>query len=67
MNYKNFLEKLYFGHLDTEVFRSLSDLKIDNHVQELLERFQKISQKFPFTVNCSAQPKPGAPSTTPFR
>ncbi|MGD8947588.1 MAG: hypothetical protein PVG44_17330 [Desulfobacterales bacterium] len=21
MNYKNFLEKLYFGHLDTEVFR----------------------------------------------
>ena len=47
MNYKNFLEKLYFGHLDAEVFRSLSDPKIEDQVQKLLERFHEISQKFP--------------------
>ena len=45
MKFKNFLENLYLGHLDTEVFRSLSDLKTDDQTIELIERFQDISHK----------------------
>jgi len=47
MKFKNFLENLYLGHLDTEVFRSLSDSKAEDQTLALIERFRDISQKFP--------------------
>ena len=47
MKYKNFLENLYFGYLDTEVFRSLSDSETEGDVLELIKRFHEISQRFP--------------------
>ena len=47
MKFRNFLENLYLGRLDTEVFRSLSDSKTDDQTIELIERFHDISQKFP--------------------
>jgi hypothetical protein len=47
MKYKNFLENLYFGYLDTEVFRSLSDSETEDQILELINRFHEISQKFP--------------------
>jgi len=47
MKFKNFLEDLYLGHLDTEVFRSLSDSKAEDQTLALIERFRDISQKFP--------------------
>ncbi len=46
MIFKNFLENLYLGHLDIDVFRSLSDSKTDDRTIELIERFHEISQKF---------------------
>jgi alkylation response protein AidB-like acyl-CoA dehydrogenase len=49
MNFKNFLENLDLGHLDTEVFRSLSDSKTDDQTSELIEPFNDISQKCPPT------------------
>jgi hypothetical protein len=47
MKFRNFLENLYLGRLDTEVFRSLSDSKTDDQTIELIERFHDISQQFP--------------------
>ncbi len=46
MIFKNFLENLYLGEMDTEVFGSLSDPKTDDHTSELIKRFHEISQKF---------------------
>ena len=47
MKFRNFLENLYLGRLDTELFRSLSDSKTDDQIITLIERFREISQKFP--------------------
>jgi acyl-CoA dehydrogenase family protein 9 len=47
MKNKNFLENLYFGYLDTEVFRFLSDSETEDQIRELIKRFHEISQKFP--------------------
>ena len=44
MKFRNFLENLYLGRLDTEVFRSLSESKTDDQTIELIERFHDISQ-----------------------
>ncbi|MGD1974889.1 MAG: acyl-CoA dehydrogenase family protein [Desulfobacterales bacterium] len=47
MIFKNFLENLYLGELDTEVFQSLSGPKTDDQTSELIKRFQDISKKYP--------------------
>ena len=47
MKFKNFLENLYLGRLDTEVFRTLADSKTEDQTMELIERFHQIGLKFP--------------------
>ena len=39
--------RYYFGYLDTEVFRSLSDSETEGEILELINRFHEISQRFP--------------------
>ena len=47
MKFKNFLENLYFGYLDTEMFQSSFASKTEDQILELNERFHKISERFP--------------------
>jgi acyl-CoA dehydrogenase family protein 9 len=47
MDFNNFLEKLYFGHLDIETFRRYPNHDFKEKVQKLIAQYDEISRKFP--------------------
>jgi acyl-CoA dehydrogenase family protein 9 len=49
MDFKNFLEKLYFGHLDLETFRNYPDHDFKEQIQEIIAQYDEISEKFPLS------------------
>ena len=49
MDFKNFLEKLYFGHLDMKTFRNYPDHDFKEQTQEIIAQYDEISGKFPLS------------------
>ena len=49
MDFENFLEKLYFGHLDMEIFRNYPDHDFKEQIQEIIAQYDEISGKFPLS------------------
>jgi acyl-CoA dehydrogenase family protein 9 len=49
MDFNNFLEKLYFGHLDRETFRNYPDHDYKEQIQEIIAQYDEISGKFPLS------------------
>jgi len=47
MNFDNFLANIYFGSLDMERFRSFQDLEEDEKTREIIEKYQKITERYP--------------------
>ena len=47
MNFDNFLANIYFGSLDMELFHSFRDLEEDGKTREIIENYQKITEKYP--------------------
>lgn len=45
MNFKNFLEKIYFGHLDMGTFRNYPDHDLDEQIQKIIAQYDRISGK----------------------
>jgi acyl-CoA dehydrogenase family protein 9 len=49
MDFKNFLEKLYFGHLEMETFRNYPNHDFKEQIQEIIAQYDEISGKFPLS------------------
>jgi acyl-CoA dehydrogenase family protein 9 len=47
MNFDNFLANIYFGSLDVERFHSFRDLEEDDKTREIIEKYEKITEKYP--------------------
>ena len=47
MNFDNFLTNIYFGTLDMERFHSFRDLEEDDKSREIIEKYKKISERYP--------------------
>ncbi len=47
MNFDNFLANIYFGSLDMERFHSFRDLEEDDKTREIIEKYEKITEKYP--------------------
>jgi acyl-CoA dehydrogenase family protein 9 len=47
MNFDNFLSNIYFTTLDMELFHSFRDLEEDDKSREAIEKYQKITERYP--------------------
>ena len=47
MNFDNFLTNIYFGTLDMERFHSFRDLEEDDKSREIIEKYKKITERYP--------------------
>ncbi|MCG6980852.1 MAG: acyl-CoA dehydrogenase family protein [Deltaproteobacteria bacterium] len=47
MNFDNFLTNIYFGILDMERFHSFRDLEEDDKSREIIEKYKKITERYP--------------------
>jgi len=49
MHFDNFLANIYFGSLDMEQFHSFQDLEEDEKTREIIEKYEKITERYPST------------------
>jgi hypothetical protein len=49
MDFRNFLEKLYFSHLDMETFRNYPDHDFKEQIKKIIAQYDEISRKFPLS------------------
>jgi acyl-CoA dehydrogenase family protein 9 len=47
VNFDNFLANIYFGTLDMERFHSFRDLEEDDKTRKIIEKYEKIAEKYP--------------------